>query len=85
MLEYKTMFFPFNDQLPKTLEELAKQGWINVPGVEPHVTYVVCRPVDPSKRIGPDGKLVEHQGFGTLVLDESKIEVRAPDGSLRPL
>lgn len=72
-LEFKTALLPLDNQEnhQRTLQALAQEGWMIVPGITPKAIYELCR--QPGAQ--PQPSMTEASGVATLSIDESKVGI----------
>jgi hypothetical protein len=78
-LEFRTVLISLDSQEnhQQKLMELAREGWMLVPGIPPQAIYQLCK--QPGAQPQPGMNVAD--GIATLAIDESKIGVLR-DGKL---
>lgn len=73
--EYETRVLPMDEVLSNALTALEAEGWVIQPDTTPQIEYKLVRVKQPFKPQGP--------ARGVLRIDETKVFVMAPDGTVR--
>lgn len=75
-IEHEVKVLPIDENLQKELEKLTADGWQMVPGTRGMAIYHVVR-----EKRAPG--MASAGGVGTLQIDESKVFVLKPDGTIQ--
>jgi hypothetical protein len=73
-IEHDVKVIPISDQFQAELEKLQAEGWTIAPGVTPIAVYHLVR--------AKQAPLSGGAAFGKMHIDDSKVFVLKPDGSL---
>lgn len=74
-IEYDVKAIPIDENYQAELDKLQKEGWQPAPGAKPIAIWHLAR----AKRVPMAGGA----GFGDLKVDDSKIMILKPDGTLQ--
>lgn len=72
-IEYEVKVVPIDAEHANKVKQLHEEGWELMPGVVPVGVYHVIRNA-------AKPKVQASAGFGTLIIDDSKVTVVGPDG-----
>lgn len=72
-VEHDVKVIPIDENLQAEVQKLATEGWEMVAGVKPVAVYHVARVKRPSAGAG----------FGKLHIDDSKVGILKPDGTMQ--
>lgn len=79
-IEHLTKSFPVDNDLQKQVQELEAQGWQQIPGIPPVITYHLARPKQvPEAPKQPETPPLPHS-LGKLLINDDLIMVHGPDG-----